>query len=181
VKDSVDTARALYLELAAVGCDLRTGEIGELAVRTLRDIGRAKRLLVCVRVHGEALRELLVEQQGADMLEIREERAEPMPDKSWKATERRVAEILGGERVPVNGRIRGSAPDIAHDSLSLEVKSRKSAPAWLTEAMEQAEASSRDGRFPVSVIHVQGKPYADALCVMRLEDLASYMKRDARW
>jgi hypothetical protein len=98
-------------------------------------------------------------------------------DKSWKATERRVAEILGGERVPVNGRIRSSAPD----TLSIEVKSRKRVPAWLTEAMEQAKASSRDGRLPVAVLHQKGKPYADALCVMRLEDLASYTKRDARW
>ncbi len=104
-----------------------------------------------------------------------------MTDKSWKVAERRVAEILGGERVLVNGRIRSSAPDTAHDTLSIEVKSRKSIPAWLTGAMEQATASSRDGRLPVSVIHVQGKPYADALCVMRLEELASYTKRDARW
>ncbi len=98
-----------------------------------------------------------------------------MTDKSWKATERRVAGLLGGERIPVNGRIRGSAPDIAHDTLSIEVKSRRSVPAWLTEAMEQAQASSRDSRLPVSVIHQWGRPYADALCVMRLEDLAGYL------
>ncbi len=104
-----------------------------------------------------------------------------MTDKSWKVAERRVAEILGGERVPVNGRIRSSAPDIAHDTLSIEVKSRKRVPAWLTGAMEQAKASSRDGRLPVAVLHQKGKPYAGALCAMRLEDLASYMKREARW
>lgn len=103
-----------------------------------------------------------------------------MPDKSWKVAERRVAEILGGERVPVNGRIRGSAPDVAHDTLSLEVKNRKSIPAWLTEALTQATASSRDGRLPVAVLHQQGKPYADALCVIRLEDLAEYMETSER-
>ncbi len=37
-----------------------------------------------------------------------------MPDKRWKATERRVAALLGGRRVPVSGRGRGDAPDIAH-------------------------------------------------------------------
>ncbi len=100
-----------------------------------------------------------------------------MPDKSWKAAERRVAEILGGERVPVNGRIRGSAPDIEHPVLSLEVKSRRSVPAWLLEALEQATASSRDGRLPVAVLHAAGCQYADALCVIRLEDLASYLTK----
>jgi hypothetical protein len=100
-----------------------------------------------------------------------------MPDKSWKVAERRVAEILGGERVPINGRQRGSAPDIVHDTLSLEVKSRKSIPAWLTEALEQATASSRDGRLPASVIHVQGKPYADALVMVRLGDFAEYLTK----
>lgn len=95
-----------------------------------------------------------------------------MSEKGWKRTERRVAEILGGRRIPVSGRQRGDAPDIEHDTLSLEVKSRKSVPAWLTEAMDQATASSRDGRLPVSVIHVQGEPYKDALCVIRLEDLS---------
>lgn len=100
-----------------------------------------------------------------------------MPDKGWKRTERKVAELLGGERVPVNGRIRGSAPDIEHSSLSLEVKSRKSVPAWLTEALEQATASSRDGKLPVAVLHATGRQYADALCVIRLEDLASYLTK----
>lgn len=100
-----------------------------------------------------------------------------MPDKQWKATERAVARILGGERVPVNGRIRGSPPDIEHSCLSLEVKSRRTLPAWLLEALEQATTSSTDGKLPVAVLHQQGKPYADALCVVRLEDLADYMKR----
>jgi hypothetical protein len=98
-----------------------------------------------------------------------------MPDKSWKVAERKVAEILGGERVPVNGRIRGSAPDIEHPLLSLEVKSRRSIPAWLTEALEQATASSRDGRLPVAVLHQQGSHYADSVCLVRLQDLADYL------
>lgn len=100
-----------------------------------------------------------------------------MPDKQWKACERAVARILGGERVPVNGRIRGSAPDITHDTLSLEVKYRQSVPAWLTDALEQATASSTNGKLPVAVLHQQGRPYADALCVMRLEDLAGYIEK----
>jgi len=47
-----------------------------------------------------------------------------MADKRWKATERRIAALLGGRRVPVSGRGRGNAPDIAHPWLALEVKDR---------------------------------------------------------
>lgn len=74
-----------------------------------------------------------------------------MSEKSWKRTERKVAQLLGGERVPVNGRIRGSAPDIAHETLSLEVKSRRSIPRWIEDALQQATASSRGGKLPVAV------------------------------
>ncbi len=100
-----------------------------------------------------------------------------MPDKPWKVAERRVAEILGGERIAVSGRVRGHAPDIEHPALSLEVKSRKSIPAWLTEALEQATASSRDDKLPVAVLHAAGRQYADALVVLRLEDLADYLSK----
>ncbi len=58
-------ARALYLELAAIGCDLRTGE----ALRTLTDIG----LLERVRAHREALRELQTDEDEPDIRAIRAE------------------------------------------------------------------------------------------------------------
>lgn len=48
--------------------------------------------------------------------------------KSWKSAERRIAAILGGERVPVSGRGREDSPDIEHPILSVEVKSRASIP-----------------------------------------------------
>lgn len=68
-----DTSRALYLELAAIGCDLHTGEVGEPAIKTLADIGRAERLLVRVRLYRDSLRELLTEPDDADIRAIREE------------------------------------------------------------------------------------------------------------
>ena len=91
---------------------------------------------------------------------------------TWKQAEREVAARLGGRRVPVTGRGRGDAPDVAHPTLSIEVKHRQDVPAWLLEAMAQAEAASRDGRVPVAVLHEGGRPYDDALCVLRLADLA---------
>ena len=54
-----------------------------------------------------------------------------MPDRRWKQTERKVAALLGGQRVPVSGRGRGDAPDIDHTWLAVEVKDRASLPAWL--------------------------------------------------
>jgi hypothetical protein len=42
--------------------------------------------------------------------------------RDWKACERKIAEILGGVRVPVTGRQRGATPDVEHPSLSIEVK-----------------------------------------------------------
>jgi hypothetical protein len=58
--------------------------------------------------------------------------------KNWKSTERALAKRLGGERVPVSGRTRGSSPDIAHLTLAIEVKERQQLPAWLHAAVNQA-------------------------------------------
>ena len=99
--------------------------------------------------------------------------------KDWKQAERRIAEILGGVRVPVTGRQRGATPDVEHETLSIEVKSRKSLPGWLMDAMEQAQAATEDGRLPVAVLHQDRKSYRDALIVVRLEDFANYMKGGA--
>ena len=94
-----------------------------------------------------------------------------MTEKSWKRAERRIAELLGGCRVPVSGRQRGDAPDIRHPTLAVEVKTRKKLPAWLGEALEQAEASAGASQTPVAVLHQRGQRYRDALVVMRLKDL----------
>jgi hypothetical protein len=94
--------------------------------------------------------------------------------KDWKSCERKVAALLGGRRVPVSGRGRGDAPDILHERLSIEVKSRKTVPAWLEEAMRQAEASAKNGQLPVAVFHQDSRRYGDCLVVLRLKDFAEY-------
>lgn len=99
--------------------------------------------------------------------------------KDWKSCERKVAELLGGVRVPVTGRQRGATPDVEHETLSIEVKSRKSLPGWLMDAMEQAEAASKNGRLPVAILHQDRQQYADSLCLLRLEDLAKLVRRPA--
>jgi hypothetical protein len=66
-----------------------------------------------------------------------------MADKTWKANERAIAGILDGQRMPVSGRARGSAPDVAHPWLSIECKHRRSLPGWIREALAQAQSSAR--------------------------------------
>lgn len=95
------------------------------------------------------------------------------PERAWKATERRIATMVNGQRVPVSGRARGDAPDILHPLLSVEVKHRRSVPAWLLDAMKQAKAASRPGQLPVAIIHRHGARHDDNLCVVRLVDLAA--------
>jgi hypothetical protein len=90
--------------------------------------------------------------------------------RSWKVCERRIAEELGGRRVPVAGRARGDAPDVEHPTLSIEVKSRRRLPAWLENAVSQAEASAKPPQLPVAVLHQDGNRYRDALVVLRLKD-----------
>lgn len=93
-----------------------------------------------------------------------------MPDRRWKAAERRIASALGGERVPVSGRARGDRPDVAHPSLSVEVKTRERLPSWLLDAVAQATAAAKAHQTPVAVLHACGTRYDDALVVVRLRD-----------
>jgi hypothetical protein len=93
--------------------------------------------------------------------------------KDWKSCERKVAALLGGRRIPVSGRARGYSPDIHHERLSIEVKSRRKLPAWLEDAMKRAEACAQDGQLPLMVLHQDGQRYQDALIVMRLKDLST--------
>ena len=103
-----------------------------------------------------------------------------MSDKLWKATERRIAKYLGGERVPITGRQRGSAPDIKHEWLSIEVKQRDSLPAWVHDAMDQAIQSAMKpalqihGQLPVVILHETGKRIEDDYVVMRLQDFRDW-------
>jgi hypothetical protein len=94
--------------------------------------------------------------------------------KCWKQAERRVAELLGGRRVPVSGRARGDSPEVEHPTLAIEVKSCRRLPGWLEEALEQAEASAKDGQLPIAILHQDSRRYADCLVVLPLKGFVSY-------
>ena len=91
----------------------------------------------------------------------------------WKAVERRVAKALGGERVPITGRQRGNVPDVKHDRLGIEVKDRAKLPAWLHDAVDQADAVVRTGggKIACAVLREKGQRIEDSYCVLRLRDV----------
>jgi hypothetical protein len=88
----------------------------------------------------------------------------------WKAAEVRLAELVGGRRVPVSGRGRGDVPDIEHPWLSIEAKSWSRMPERVVDALRQAEAANPGDRLPVAIIHGNGERYDRALVAMRLGD-----------
>lgn len=94
---------------------------------------------------------------------------------AWKRTERAVAHLLGGRRVPVTGRARGDVPDVEHERLAIEVKHWSRLPARVVEALEQAEAAARGKQLPIAVIHGAGERMGQALVVMRLEDFRRWL------
>jgi hypothetical protein len=98
-----------------------------------------------------------------------------MSSSEWKATERFIAEQLGGRRVPITGRQRGDAPDIAHDRWSIEVKRRSGVhafPMWLVTALEQADAANPGDKVSLVVVeHAHGSGRRkDHYALLRLPD-----------
>lgn len=90
-----------------------------------------------------------------------------MGDKLWKSTERRIAHLLGGVRISINGR---QGPDVVTAWLQVEVKERRELPGWLAQASEQAQAGRCATRLPVVALHQAGDDYANALLCVRLRD-----------
>jgi hypothetical protein len=90
---------------------------------------------------------------------------------TWKAVERKIAALLKGVRVPITGRIRGSAPDIQHELWSIEVKHRESLPDWLMDAFAQADASNDGTKIPLVILHQKGQKFDQSLALTRLENV----------
>ncbi len=90
--------------------------------------------------------------------------------RQWKKVESKVAEFIGGRRVPVTGRQRGDAPDIEHNWLSVEVKHRSAIPTYLKEGMQQAVASAHPRQLPVVILAPKGAKVEDYLFCVRLGD-----------
>jgi len=106
-----------------------------------------------------------------------------MADKNWKKTERAVAELLGGKRVPVTGRQRGDTPDIEHPYLAIEVKHRKIIPEWILDAMDQAIASAtvqykdeRISKTPIVILHKERTRHENDLVLISISDFKAIIE-----
>tara|TARA_Y100000310_G_C20609978_1_gene777490 strand:- start:38 stop:391 length:354 start_codon:yes stop_codon:yes gene_type:complete len=109
---------------------------------------------------------------------------------TWKKFEREIAAALTkigdrAQRIPVTGRIRGSAPDVSSDMFSIECKYRKEIPMWIKDAMAQAVASSlmdnssNRPKVPVVFLREKRMPLKNTLVMMRLEDLLNSISLDS--
>lgn len=97
---------------------------------------------------------------------------------TWKAIERWWALQLGGKRVPVTGRQRGSAPDVEHDRYAIEVKAGKVLSDRLGLGIRQAMAAAvGTTKTPLLCItHSNGRGReSDHYVMLRLADWQALM------
>lgn len=95
-----------------------------------------------------------------------------MTDKLWKAVERKICRAFGGQRRGPTGRDQS---DCVHDWLSIEIKSRASAPDYIEGWMVQAEDNAEPGQLPIVVWHRKGGKYTDDLILMRASDFLDWL------
>ena len=94
-----------------------------------------------------------------------------MPDKAWKATERRVCRALGLDRIPVNGR---PGPDGSGDWLCVQIKHRKKVAKFLADTLATIRRQARPDQLGVVVLHEHGGRGDGDLVMMTLADFAEW-------
>jgi hypothetical protein len=60
------------------------------------------------------------------------------------------------------------------EGFAVEVKTRKTLPAWLVSAMAQAVRNAGDGRLPLVVLHEAGDKHDGDLVTLRLGDFQEW-------
>ncbi len=92
---------------------------------------------------------------------------------TWKNYERRIADDLGGKRIPVTGIDRDAA-DVVTPLFLVQAKLRKALPSWLFAwvggIVQQAIGT---GRIGIVILRQPGMDNADGLVVMRYGDFVS--------
>lgn len=91
---------------------------------------------------------------------------------SWKSRELGSAKRMGGKRIPITGRTRGSTPDHTTGSglWAIEYKSRKKLPAWIYDAMDQAVKAARGDQYPLVILHQTNQRLDNDLMIVRRKD-----------
>ncbi len=72
-----------------------------------------------------------------------------MNSQRWKEQERRVAAAVGGQRLPNTGI---GQPDVRRPGWAIQVKTRTALPAWLWDAVDQAERDAGTGETAAVVL-----------------------------
>lgn len=97
-----------------------------------------------------------------------------MPDKVWKAQERRIAKMFGSRRTPLSGiHSLHTGSDVIHNRLYIECKYRKRI-AILDIFNEIIEAAKKENKIPV--LAIKSKELKDDYIVMRIQDLEKIAK-----
>lgn len=92
---------------------------------------------------------------------------------TWKAEERRIADDLGGRRIPVTGIDRDEA-DVVTPLFLVQSKLRRSLPSWLWAWLNPIAARANDaGRVGLLILRTPGMRKADALVVVKYSDFVS--------
>lgn len=91
-----------------------------------------------------------------------------MPDKTWKAVERRVAARFHSVR---SGPLGKRDTDVLHPLFAIEIKHRKRLPQWALDCLQQArDGKTATGKLPLTVMAGKGMATDDYLVTMRLAD-----------
>ena len=114
---------------------------------------------------------------SAARLNARDEGHMSTPTTTWKGAERRIARMLGLQRVGNSGR---DTPDAEGEHLVAEVKhgKRYRLAQWLHAELDKARSKAGPGRLGVVVIHEPGQAYGDCVVCMRLQDYADWYAGD---
>jgi len=97
-----------------------------------------------------------------------------MADKAWKAVERRVAECLGGRRIPVTGVDRHGA-DVETPTLAVQVKYGRNRPSYLADWLDGiCGVASGKGKTGLVVWSSRRERQGDAIVLMRLRDFVAW-------
>ena len=92
-----------------------------------------------------------------------------MPDKSWKAFERRMARDMGTERIPVTGERFGA--DCATGLFAFQFKLRRVIPEWLFTWLAGIVAHAEPkGKVGVLVLKKPRQKDEEAVVVLRWKD-----------
>jgi len=91
---------------------------------------------------------------------------------NFKTHERKTAAALGGKR-NVGGK-GAFAVDVVHSCFSIECKTRKTLPGWLTHGMAQARRAATAEQLPIVVLHRHGEHYVNDVVLIRMSDFIDW-------